>query len=573
LLFRTRRAVLRIAASIISHWALVVGHSCAALFLAAGTFTAPVAFAQDEPWLKARPERMREWQDLGFGLFMHWDPSSILGVEISWHRQSPFNGPIPDEVYDNLYRSFYPGQFDAAAIAQTAKAAGMRYIVITAKHHGGFSMFDSAHTDYDIMGTPFKRDIIKELADATRAAGLLFGIYYSQPDWHHPAFLAKDWDAYNKFFYGQMRELCTNYGEISMIFFDAISYGSSQYKPKELFKMIRELQPNVVINNRCGLPGDYDTPEQVVGAFQTHRPWETCMTLSTSWSWKTYDKIRSPAECVRLLVMTAGSGGNLLLNVGPMPTGQIEPRQAEVLQKVGNWLSRNGHALLAHRAGPYKPALWGASVHKDHTIYLHILSWADLPDALPALPAKITSITHLDGRRVTFTHDERGLRLSVPAAERDQLNTILKLTLDPSGPAAKDLAPLLVPTRSLARLKPVAASTDVANAKNLVDDDPATQWVSDSRQCWAEIDLGADRRFSRVDIREEGHAWETRTKSFEILVRPAASSADTWQTIERGTSIGSTYTKKIPPVTARYVRLKINDSGALPRFSEIQLYD
>ena len=555
--------------SCIRHSTFVIRHCCAALLALSAT---SVASAQDEPWLKARPELMQRWQDLGFGLFMHWDPSSILGVEISWHRQSPFNGPIPDEVYDNLYRSFYPGQFDAKAIAQMAKDAGMKYIVITAKHHGGFSMFDSAHTDYDIMSTPFKRDIIKELAEATRAAGLLFGVYYSQPDWQHPAFLAKDWDAYNKFFYGQMRELCTNYGEISMIFFDGISYGSSQYKPKELFKMIRQLQPNVVINNRCGLPADYDTPEQVVGAFQTHRPWETCMTLGNSWSWKTYDKIRPVSECIRLLVMTAGSGGNLLLNVGPMPTGQIEPRQAAVLREVGAWLKQNESALRGHRAGPYKPANWGASVHRDHTIYLHILSWADVPEHFPALPGKIASVTRLDGRPVAFTQDERGLRFNVPSAERDPVNTILKLTLAPSGPAAKDIKPVLVPTRSIARFKAVGASTDAANAKNLVDDDPATQWVSDSRQAWAEIDLGADRRFSRVDIREEGHAWETRTKSFELLARAEGAPADQWQTVERGGSIGSTFSKKFAPITARYVRLKINDSGALPRFSEIQVY-
>ncbi len=544
------------------------------LALAFGSpFTARVASAQQEPWLKARPELMQRWQDLTFGMFIHWDPSSLLGVEISWHRQSPFNGPIPDEVYDNLYRSFYPGQFDAKAIAQTAKDAGMRYIIITAKHHGGFSMFDSAHTDYDIMSTPFKRDIIKELAEATRAAGLDFGFYYSQPDWHHPAFLAKDWETYNKFLYGQIRELCTNYGKIGMIFFDGISYGSSQYRPKELFKMIRELQPDVVINNRCGLPADYDTPEQVVGAFNTKRPWETCMTLGTSWSWKTYDKIRSPAESIRLLVMTAGSGGNFLLNVGPMPTGQIEPRQADVLRKVGDWLRVNGSALYGLRAGPYKPAGWGASVHEGRTIYLHILSWADLPDFLPALPGKVVSVTRLSGRPATFSHDQRGLRVDVPASERDPVNTILKVTLDPTSPAAKDIKPILVPTRSIARLKPVTASTAADAAKSLTDDDPATLWVSDSRQCWAEIDLGSDRRFSRIDIREEGHAWETRTKSFEILARAEGSSADQWTTVERGNSIGSTYTKKFAPVTARYVRLKINDSGALPRFSEIQLYE
>lgn len=539
----------------------------------ASTWVPTPARADDEPWLKARPEIMKQWDDLTFGMFIHWDPSSILGVEISWHRKSPMNGPIPDEVYDNLYRSFYPGQFDAKEIAQTAKDAGMRYIVITAKHHGGFCMFDSAHTEFDIMSTPFRRDIIKELAEATRAAGLEFGIYYSQPDWSRADFMAKDWNEYNKFFYGQMRELCTNYGKIGMIFFDGISYGSTQYKPKELFKMIRQLQPDVVINNRCGLPADYDTPEQVVGAFKTDRPWETCMTLGTSWSWKTYDKIKSPKEVIRLLVMTVGSGGNLLLNVGPMPTGQIEPRQADVLREVGAWLRANGEAVYGLRGGPLKPGAWGASVHKLHTIYLHILSWNDVPASFPPLGAKIASVTRLDGRPVGFTQNEKGVTLDVPNAERDPIDTILKLTLAPDGPTAEQLKPILVPTRSLARLQNVTASHVAEQATHLVDDDPATQWVPGVRQCWVEIDLGKDQTFRRVDIREEGHAWERRTSDFELLARTADSPPDAWQTLDKGTSIGSTYSKSFSPVTARYLRLKINDSGALPRFSEIQIYN
>ncbi len=533
----------------------------------------PLAHAEEEPWLKAKPEAMERWRDLTFGMFIHWDPSSILGVEISWHRKSPMNGPIPDEVYDNLYRSFYPGSFDAKEIARIAKEAGMRYIVITTKHHGGFCMFDSAFTDFDIMGAPFKRDIIRELADATRAAGLLFGIYYSQPDWHNPDFMAKNWDEYNKYFHGQMRELCTNYGPIGMIFFDGISYGSAQYRPKDLFKMIRELQPDVVINNRCGLPGDYDTPEQVVGAFKTNRPWETCMTLGTSWSWKTYDKIKSAKEVIRLLVLTVGSGGNLLLNVGPMPTGEIEPRQVAVLKEVGDWLKVNGAAVYGLRGGPLKPGAWGASMHKDRTIYLHILSWNDAPEFFPSPGAKIASVTRLDGRPVKFSQSDKGFAVDMPASEHDPVDTILKLTLAENGPAAEQLVPVLVPTRSLGRLQTVTASHVAEQAAKLVDDDPATQWVPGVRQCWAEIDLGKDRTFRRVDIREEGNAWEQRTKDFELLARPANAAPDAWQTLDKGKSIGSTYSKSFAPVTARYLRLKINDSGSLPRFSEIQIYD
>jgi alpha-L-fucosidase len=203
---------------------------------------APAEPAMDEsamPWLKARPDAMQRWDDLTFGLFMHWDPSSLLGVEISWHKQSRVDvageGDIPDAVYNNLYRSFNPAQFDARAFVQVAKDAGMKYIVLTSKHHGGFCMFDSALTDYDIMSTSFKRDVVKELAEATREAGLAFGFYYSQPDWHHPDFVRKDFDAYRPYLFGQLRELCTNYGRIDMIFFDGLFYGEKEYHSRELF--------------------------------------------------------------------------------------------------------------------------------------------------------------------------------------------------------------------------------------------------------------------------------------------------------------------------------------------------
>jgi alpha-L-fucosidase len=531
---------------------------------------------EESPWMKAPPEAVKAWDDLTFGFFLHWDMSSLLGVEISWAMQNRIDvggeGFIPNEVYNNLYRSFNPQQFDADAIVKTAKDAGMRYIVFTAKHHGGFCMFDSALTDYDIMNTAFRRDVVKELAEATRKAGLAFGIYYSQPDWHHPDFLKKDWDAYRNYYFGQMRELCTNYGKIDIIFFDGLSYGAEQFRPHELFKMIREIQPNVVINNRCGVPADYDTPEQVVGAFKNDRPWETCMTIGTSWSWKTGETLKSAAESIRILVMTAGSDGNLLYNVGPMPTGQIEPRQAAILKEVGDWLKVNGESVYALDGGPYKPAGWGACTSKDHTLYLHVLSFADCPQAFPALPTTIQSITRLDGRAVKFTHDANGLKFEVPESERDSVDTILKVSLDPAGPLAKDITPVLVPTRSLARAMQVSSSHAADAAARLVDDDPATIWSPGEKNCWVQVDLGADKEFNRIDIREEGHAWEVRTKDFEILVRSDGTPEADWKTIERGSSIGATYTKSFPTVTGRYIRIKINDSGVLPHFSEFQVY-
>lgn len=529
------------------------------------------AAAGSEPYLQARPEALHRWDDLTFGLFLHWDMSSLLGVEISWAKQNRVDvkgeGEIPDETYNNLYRSFNPQQFDAKAFVKIAKDAGMRYIVLTAKHHGGFCMFDSRLTDYKITATAFKRDVLKELADACHDAGMAFGFYYSQPDWHHPDFIKKDFDAYRPYLYGQLRELCTNYGKIDIIFFDGLYYGEKEYHSRELFKMIRELQPDVVINDRCGLPADYDTPEQVVGAFQNNRPWESCMTLGTSWSWKTGDKFKSAADCIRILVSTVGGDGNLLLNVGPMPTGIIEPRQAAILKEVGDWLRVSGESIYALEGGPYKPAGWGGCTSTRRTLYLHILSWFDVPEYFPSLGVKIERAERLKGSPVAFTQNERGVQFTVAEKDRDPLDTIIKVTLAAD---ASSIAPLLVPTRSLARSCRVNASEQAAIAVALVDDDPQTEWAADSRQCWVEVDLGSDRRFNRVDIREEGHEWEERTKNFDLLYR---TDQGDWLPLDHGNKIGHTYSKSFPAVTGRYVRLKINDAGKLPHFSEFQIYD
>ncbi|NJK95661.1 MAG: hypothetical protein HC905_12805 [Bacteroidales bacterium] len=483
------------------------------------------------PYLKASPENMKKWDDRTFGLFMHWDMSSLLGVEISWAKQTRVDvdgeGEIPDVIYNNLYKSFNPQDFDADKIVEIAKKAGMRYIVITTKHHGGFCMFDSKLTDYKITNTAFGRDVIKELSDACHAAGMAFGIYYSQPDWHHPDFIKKDFDAYRPYLFGQMKELCSNYGKIDMIFFDGLFYGEKEYNSKELFKLIRTLQPDVVINERCGLPGDYKCPEQVVGAFNNKDYWESCMTLGTSWSWKTNDKFKSADDCIRILVSTVGGDGNLLLNVGPMPTGIIEPRQAEILTGIGNWLEKYGESIYALDGGPYKPAAWGASTNKGNVIYLHILSWFDTPEYFPPLGKKIEKAELLTGGNIAFEESSKGIKFLIDKKDRKNPGTIIKLTLNGS---TADISPVLIPTKSIAKNAKVTASVNQQMAHLLVDDDAQTEWKSDSRQCWIELDLGADKYFDRIDIREEGNEWEPRTNDFVLQYKKGKK----WITLDKG---------------------------------------
>lgn len=522
------------------------------------------------PYLKASEKNMQRWDDLTFGLFMHWDMSSLLGVEISWAKQSRVDvegeGEIPDTIYNNLYKSFNPQEFDAAQFARTAKNAGMRYIVITAKHHGGFCMFDSKYTDYKITNTAFGRDVIKEVSDACHRNDLAFGFYYSQPDWHHPDFVKKDFEAYRPYLFGQIEELCSNYGKIDMIFFDGLFYGEEEYNSKELFKLIRTLQPDVVINERCGLPGDYKCPEQVVGAFNNKDYWESCMTLGTSWSWKVNDRLKSSDECIRILIQTVGGDGNLLLNVGPMPTGIIEYRQADTLKAVGDWLKKYGESVYALDGGPYQPAKWGASTHKGSIVYLHILSWFDTPEYFPSPGMNIKKAELLTGGEVGIDKSEKGVKFVVNKEDRNRISTIIKLTLDGD---ASEIDPILIPTNSVARNAGVSVSANQDMAHFLVDDDPQTEWKSDSRQCWAEIDLGRDMHFNRIDIREEGHEWERRTSDFVLQYK----SGNEWIVIDNGNKIGTTYSICFDTVSSRYIRLQVNDSGILPRFSEIQVYN
>ncbi len=326
-------------------------------------------------YLKAKPEDMAWWRAVRFGLFIHWVPVSLKGTEIGWSRGGERRGrrgrgPIPVEVYDNLYKRFNPTEFDAPEWVEIAKAAGMKYLVFTTKHHDGFCMFDTKLSDYKITSpeSPFRRDVTAEIAEACRDAGIRIFWYYSQPDWHHPDYRTKTHGRYIQYLHGQLRELCTNYGKVDMIWFDGLGGKPSDWDSRRLFKMIRALQPQVLINNRAGLPGDFDTPEQRVGRFQTDRPWESCITICRQWAWKPNDRMKPLKQCIATLVRCAGGDGNLLLNVGPMPTGEIEPRQVARLKEIGSWLDRCVQSIYATRGGPFRPASWGAATCKGKTV-------------------------------------------------------------------------------------------------------------------------------------------------------------------------------------------------------------
>ena len=217
---------------------------------------------------------------------------------------------------------------------------------------------------------------------------------------------------------------------MDILWFDGLNAGADHYDTEAVFPMLRMLQPHILLNDRAGLPGDFDTFEQRVGQSESGRYWESCVTLGTKWSWKHDDDLKSWQECVRLLVQCAGGGGNLLLNVGPMPTGRIERHQVEILSNVGKWLSNYGESIYGTRGGPFPSQSWGASTHKDDTIFLHVLSWRGDTLSLPPIEATITGCEVLTGGEAPFSQTEEGIEISVSQEHRRKLDTIIALKLD-----------------------------------------------------------------------------------------------------------------------------------------------
>lgn len=526
-------------------------------------------------YLGADERDVDKWREMKFGLFIHWGPISILGEPIGWSRGGERRGwrgkgHVPVDVYDNLYKRFNPAEFNADQWVQMAQDAGMKYLVFVCKHHDGFCIFDSKLTDYKITNTPFKRDIFGELADACHEAGLKLGFYYSLPDWYHKDYRTENHHRYIEYVHGQVRELCSNYGKIDIVWWDGLGGTAKDWGMHNLVRMIRQLQPHVIINSRGGLPGDHQTAEQKVGKPEFNRPWEANMTLGTRWAWIPNDQIKPLRQCIQTLVRVVGGDGNYLLDVGPMADGRIEPGQVARLKEMGQWLHSYGDSIYATRGGPFIPGSWGASTRKGNSIYLHVMSWPEDTIVLPPIPHRIIESTVLTGGTVHLNQTEMAIEVSVPKAQRRELDTIIVLELD--GPAS-ELAPLPLPLSSLTAGKSIEASSTFfdprpphADPENAVDDDVFTRWAVDAgqQQAWLEVDLGKPTTFNRARISEQFD----RVEEFELQYK----EGDGWRTFARGSTIGPAYSSQFEAVTSRHVRLNILKASDAPTIREFQLF-
>jgi len=517
---------------------------------------------------------MTWWREARFGLFIHWGPVSLKGTEIGWsrggeRRGTGGTGDIPLEVYDNLYREFNPVEFDAREWVQIALNAGMTYLVFTSKHHDGFCMFDSALTEYKITNSPFQRDVVRELADACHEAGLKVGWYYSPPDWHHPDYRTANHARYIEYLHGQLRELCTNYGKIDILWFDGLGGTAEDWDAEKLVTMIRELQPGIVINDRAGLPEDHATPEQRVGAFNRNRRWETCMTICNQWAWKPDDTMKTLDKCIDVLVRTAGGDGNLLFNVGPMPDGRIEPRQVDRLAEMGAWLGQFGETIYGTRGGPYMPSAWGASTCKNSRVYLHVLDWNQVKDGrieLPPLPRAIIRHELLTGGAVKLENTPEALILHFDASARVEPDTILALEVEGN---AEDLSPIPLPTEIVQgnfAASNVYESMDMYSPAMAFDGNPETRWATDSgtHQSWLQIRFNEPRKISQILVSE---ACGDRIQKFELQ---QSDDGKHWTTFYTGEKLGMNGRARFEAITTSGVRLKILEATEGPTLWEVQ---
>src|SRR5438046_2257463 len=325
-----------------------------------------------------RQRRMKWWNEARFGMFIHWGLYSVIGR----HEWVMENEGIPVSEYAPLAKQFKPKPFPAREWAKIARETGMRYMVMTTKHHEGFCHFDTKTTDYCAPKQGPGRDLVREYVDAARAEGLRVGFYYSLMDWHHPdgGKCKTDEAARRRFvdyIHGQVKELVSNYGKLDILWYDvAWPLDAKGWESVEMNTMVRKILPDIIINNRSKIPEDFDTPEQRIEASQ-NRPWESCMTLNDSWGYHAADfNWKSPTTVIRNLITCARDGGNYLLNIGPKGDGSIPEESVRILSAVGDWMSRNG-ATIRESEHPCQPRRgnYVSFTRKSNTLYAHVHYW------------------------------------------------------------------------------------------------------------------------------------------------------------------------------------------------------
>jgi alpha-L-fucosidase len=404
---------------------------------------AAIPAVTDPKALALSPADMQWWLDAKFGMFIHWGLYAIP-AQGEWYMNDK---KVPADEYRKLMEQFNPQHYDPAAWVKAARDAGMKYMVLTGRHHDGFALWDSPSSwkEFDAVHSAAKRDLIAPYVKAARSAGMRVGLYYSPMDWRFPGYFDPKGQPENaallkKQAWGQVEELLTKYGQIDVLWYDGgwMSMRGSDadaepfWESNKLAWYARSINPKLIISQRSGWIGDFDTAEggaPVTGPIRK-RPWEKCLNLNdVSWGYSTQQKVMSCDQVVTMLVNTVVRGGNVLLNVGPDKDGVIPDAHVARLKEIGDWLAKYGESIYSTRPGPFQPVdrQYGAT-YRGKTIYVHIWKWPADTLVLPALKEKIASARALtrDGP-VAFTQSDSNVTLSFPVEKHDALDTIIAL--------------------------------------------------------------------------------------------------------------------------------------------------
>jgi alpha-L-fucosidase len=381
-----------------------------------------------------REARMKWWHEARFGMFIHWGLYSTLGR----HEWAMEEEGIPVAEYEQQAKLFKPKPNAARDWARLAKTAGQKYMVMTTKHHEGFCNFDSKLTNYCAPKQGPGRDLVKEYVEAARAEGLRVGFYYSLMDWHHPdgARCKTDEQARRRFVeytHGLIRELMSNYGKIDVLWYDVDwPLNAEEWESEKMNEMVFSLQPDIIVDNRNGLPGDFSTPEQTIRADDKHA-WESCMTMNDSWGYqKADDNWKSPKTIVRNLVTCAKDTGNYLLNIGPKADGSIPEESVRILTAVGSWMQRNGSTIYQSEKCQPGSSEFARFSRKANTLYMHVHYWPGSTVSLGGLTNQVKSARlFAGGKEIKFDQDKFRLRMTgLPENPPDDPVTTIAIECD-----------------------------------------------------------------------------------------------------------------------------------------------
>lgn len=527
------------------------------------------------------------WRSMRVGLFVHWGPSAGLGTPESHShaRKSALNphGSIPAEEYDELYKKFNPTKYNPDSWLKLAYSAGMRYAVFVAKHHDGFCMFDTKATDYNIMATPYKQDIAKLFADASQRQGLALGWQFSPKDWKHPDFNTDKHDRYNSYYTQLLEELTTNYGKVSVMWFDGIEpFGKDKWNetPAKAAEMMYKKQPNIMLGTHGAMKEDFTSFEIAVGPFDRKKPWETAEGINPSgWIFNKPMPTFPFRDLLRTMIYTVSRDGNYLLDIGPMPDGTLYPPDSLRLLDFAQFMKVNAEGIHGTRGGPYRDGAWGGATCKENSVYLFVSDEVGEQLTLPLSPAKIVKVSRLDGKKIDWKISKDNLLLQFPDRKQEQKPHFIcvKLDLDKT---VYDL-PIIEGQSNLLKNIKVKASSVKNNdekqygTKALFDNKGETAWETAKTDtlCTLEFDLGKLSDVASFSLSEKGQV-ENWNHGVDIRLKIKEKETDDWQQVlQHKGAIGSPPILNFQPQKARFVKIEIRKRNSFElQIAEMRLF-